>query len=347
MGLRGTPPVRGCRMGLIFAENTRPFCRNGWNLPFQAVLLFAVWLTGCNNTCFTFTSNPPTGTIDIKASDPSPSCTLTKANGAIRLTLRTVPMCSSCLGSSSIQHMFVSIQGIELNPSSTARDDSPDWQEVLSPELAEKPLEVDLVKGTADQSVQERLGETAPFPAGIYRQVRLRFAPNQPATDDRLLEKNECGSGKFNCIVMADGRIQSFQLDGASPVLRITSDRIDGSSLAILPDTVTDLVIELEPVWALFSSAHEGVRLLPVLTGSAKVGRIEFDRLGAQMIQSFTLPSQSRRATELPGCPWRESWYGWNSTVREALPLCPRPRHPGSRRKRWHTAQLRSSRSRC
>ena len=58
------------------------------------------------------------------------------------------------------------------------------------------------------------------------------------------------------------------------------SDRIEGGSLFIPPDTDTDLVIKLKLVWAWFSSADEGLRLLPALTGSANVGRVEFDELG-------------------------------------------------------------------
>jgi len=79
---------------------------------------------------------------------------------------------------------------------------------------------------------------------------------------------------------MADGQTLPLLLDGDSPEIRITSDRIASASLFIPPDTNTDLVIELKPVWALFSSADEGVRLLPALTGNAKVGRVEFDALG-------------------------------------------------------------------
>ena len=266
-------------MGLTFAESTWPPCRNCWNLPFPAALLFAVWLTGCNNTCFTFTSNPPTGTIGIKASDPKPTCTLT-TSGAVRLTVQTVPMCSSCSESGRIQHIFVSIRGIEVHPSTTADDDSPDWQELLPSEFVKQPLQVDLVRSTTDRRVREPLGEIVAIPAGIYRQVRLRFVPNQLETEDQLPEKNACGSAGFNCVVMADGRIQPLLLDGSSPELRITSDRIEGASLFVPPDTNTYLIIELKPVWAWFSSADEGVRLLPALTGNAKVDRIEFDELG-------------------------------------------------------------------
>ena len=265
-------------MGLTFAENNRPPCRHCWSLAFPAALLFAVWLTGCNNACFTFTSNPPTGTIGIKASDAKPTCTLT-TSGVVRLTVPTVPMCSSCSDAGRIRHIFVGIQGIGVHPSPIADDDSPDWQELLSPGLVEQPLQVDLVRGTADRSAQEPLREIVTIPAGIYRRLRLRFAPIQPATDGRLPE-NPCGSGRFNCIVMADGRIQRLQLDGGSSQIRITSDRIEGASLLIPPDTDSDLVIELKLVWAWLASADEGMRLLPTLTGAAKLGRMEFDELG-------------------------------------------------------------------
>ena len=261
-------------MALSFAENSRPFCRNGRNSTLGPVLLFAVWLTGCNNTCFIFTSNPPTGTLNIKVSNPAPTCTLTKANGAVRLMLKKIPICSSCLESSRIQHIFVSIRSIEAHPNTSVDDDLPDWQELLPPELAKQPLQVDLLSDPADPSAREPLGQIASVPAGTYRQLRVRFLPNRPMMDDRLPEKNACGSTGFNCVVMTDGRIQPLLLGGAVPELRITPDRMEGGSLLVPPDTNTDLVIELKPVWAWFSSADEGLRLLPVLTG-ASVGRVE------------------------------------------------------------------------
>jgi hypothetical protein len=189
-------------------------------------------------------------------------------------------MCSSCSESGRIQHIFVSIRSIEVYPSTTADDDSPDWQELLPPQLLKQPLQVDLVGGTADRDVPEPLGEIVTVPAGIYRQLRVRFVRTQPMREDRLPEKNACGSAGFNCVVMADGRIQPLQLDGGWPEVLIMSDRIEGASLFIPPDTSTDLVIELKLVWSWVFSASEGVRLLPSLTGSAKVGRVEFDELG-------------------------------------------------------------------
>jgi hypothetical protein len=266
-------------MALTLAKNSRAHYNHISKFLLLAVPLFGISLTGCNNTCFLFTSNPPTGTLNIKAGDPRPACMLATANGAVRVLTHTVSTCNSCSTSSRIAHIFVSLRGIEVHPSAIADDASPDWQELLAPEFATHPLQVDLMGGNADRGAGKPLGEMTEVPAGVYHQVRLRFVANQPATGDPLPETNACGSAGFNCVVMADGHIVPLRLDGDSPELRITSDRITSTSLFIPPDTDTDLVIELKPVWAWFSFADEGVRLLPALTGNANVERIEFGGL--------------------------------------------------------------------
>jgi hypothetical protein len=266
-------------MGLTTARKIRTISRNCWKLRFPVALLFVFGLAGCNS-CVTFTSNPPTGTLGIVVSDPRPACTVPKMNAAVHLKLAVDPVCSSCVGSGQVQHIFVNIRGIELNSSATAHDESPDWQELLPPELEQRPLQIDLMEGNADRAVQAPFGKTALVPAGIYRQLRLRLVPNQPGEQDRLPEKNSCGSGTFNCIIMADGTIQPLQLDDVSPELRITSDRMKGASLRFLPDTDTDMVIQFKLVWEWSSSADTGIRLLPALTTSAKVRGINLDELG-------------------------------------------------------------------
>src|SRR5260370_24707818 len=107
----------------------------------------------------------------------------------------------------------------------------------------------------------------------------MRFVPNQRMTDGQLPEKNACGSAGFNCVVMADGRIQPLLLDGGSPEVRIMSHRIEGASLFIPLDTNTHLILELNPVCARFSFADEGLRHFPALTGIASVAPLHFDAL--------------------------------------------------------------------
>jgi len=49
---------------------------------------------------------------------------------------------------------------------------------------------------------------------------------------------------------------------------------------AFPPDTDTDLIIEWKLVWELSSTADDGIRLFPILAGTAKVRRIKLDELG-------------------------------------------------------------------
>jgi len=266
-------------MGLTIPEKIRPIHPNCWNLQFCVAFLLVAGLTGCD-TCFTFTSNPPTGIVGIMTNNPRSACTIRKVTSAVHLRLGAEPACSSCVGTGRIQHIFLVIRGIELNSTMAARDDSPDWQEILPEDFVAKPLQIDLLEGGADHGVPIPLAETGQFPAGIYRELRLRLASNQPTAGDRLPEKNMCGSGRFNCIVMADGRIHPILLNDDSPELHITPNKMQGATFFFPPDTRMDLTIGLQLVWELSSSAESGVRLLPALRGSAQVRHINLDELG-------------------------------------------------------------------
>jgi hypothetical protein len=253
------------------SKELRPRCRNRSGHLLLASLFLCGVLAACNNTCITFTSSPPSGTGGIKVGNPAPSCTLPKATGTVRVEIHAIQPSDATSVSDRIQHIFVSIRGIEIHPGTIADDASPDWQE-LAPELTKQPLQIDLMRGAAPPGAREPFGERVVIPAGVYRQVRLRFLANQPSTDDRLPGKSACGSAGFNCVVMADGRVEPLLFDGAAPEFRITSERIEGGSLFIPPDADTDLVIEFNASWVLVSSAGEGVRLRPTLTGKAGVG---------------------------------------------------------------------------
>lgn len=277
-------------MGLIFAENCRRFCAicpNLCNRWFEAVLVFAVGFSGCNNTCFTFTSNSSTGTINVNASDPQAACT--KATGVVRLVLQRVSLCSSCSESSRFQHVIVTIRGIDVNESSTAGDDSPDWQG-LAPQLAKQPLQVDLVRSAADQDTREQLGEIAALPAGTYAQVRIRFVTNPPATDevtaDRDLRENICRNVGLNCVVMADGTVTPLLFDAPSPTLHIApeSKRGEGAleptrgSLFVFPDAESILVLEIKPVWTWSPATNRrDFGPHPVLTANAWLEPLALD----------------------------------------------------------------------
>jgi hypothetical protein len=235
---------------------------------FLASVPFAISLVGCNDACFSFTSNPPAGTIGITVSDPAPACRFAKANGTVRVVMEEISAAGSSLGPSPVQHVFVTLRGVDVHPSPITDDASPDWQELL-PHLSHRPLQIDLLSPAEDARAQHQIAEPATIPAGTYHQLRLRFVENQPAVSDAVPEKNGCGSAAYNCLVSQDGRIQPLVFD--HPELRITSENIPNGSLLIVPDSAADLVLTFRASWSFSSS--DGVRLLPRLTATASLER--------------------------------------------------------------------------
>lgn len=240
-------------MALTLAENNWAHPVRVWTSLLLAFLLFGILPAGCGNSCFVFTSNPPTGTVIVKAVDSKSSCMLAKANGDVRVLMRTVSTCSSCPASSQIAHIFVSLRGLEIHPIASADDASPDWQELM-PKPSDQPIQFDLVSAETTWDARLPLGEGITIPADSYRQLRVRFVPNHPSPGDPVPEKNSCGGTGFNCVVLADGRTYPL----------------------FFHDSDSNLVIEFKTEWFLGSIAGEGVRLLPLLIGSASIERRPF-----------------------------------------------------------------------
>jgi Domain of unknown function (DUF4382) len=238
-----------------------------------AALLFGVSLAGCHNTCVRFNSNSSTGTLGLNVND-SKSCTLDPANGTVQLHVGSTTVPAPSPASGSIQDIFVTLRGVEAHPDAVAGEDSPGWQE-LAPQLEQQPVQVDLMASQAASRRPSLPGE-AVVPAGLYRQLRLRLLPNQPAASDPpaglapVPATNACGSVGWNCIVTADGRVRPLALEGASPELRIASERITSGSFLVLPDVLTHLDIRFNPYLSSASPAGDAVRLLPWWTVAAR-----------------------------------------------------------------------------
>jgi len=230
---------------------------------FFTTLLFCLSVVGCNNYCFVFVSNPGGS---ISTSSNAPSCQLNTATGTVRLRVTASPTPSAQATPTSIQHIFVTLRGIDATPSAIPGDDSTNWQE-LAPQLATQPQQLDLLEHSADsfEAKQNTFPDVA-VPAGAYRQIRVRLSPNQLATDEPVPGENACGSVGFNCVITADGGIRPLVLDGLSSQYQISSDRISGGFFRVLPDTAVNLKIEFNPQSSLFFPSNETVRLLPAFT---------------------------------------------------------------------------------
>jgi hypothetical protein len=231
---------------------------------FFTTLLFCLSLLGCNNYCFVFVSNPG-GSI----STTSPSCPLNGATGAVRVHVAASPTATAEATPASIQHIFVTLRGIEASSNAILDDDSPDWHE-LAPKLATQPEQLDLLARTPDSCARSTFDDVA-VPADAYRQIRLRLSPNQPATDEFVPEENACGSVGFNCVVTSEGAIRPLVLDRLSSQFQISSDDISGDLFRVLPDTAVHLEIEFNPQASRIFPADEAVRLVPAFTVEPQV----------------------------------------------------------------------------
>jgi hypothetical protein len=232
---------------------------------FFAILLFCLSFVGCGNYCFVFVSNPGGS---VSTSSNTPSCQLNTSTGtlSLRITASPTPDTQATPTPSTIQHIFVTLRGIEATPSAIPNDDSPNWRD-LAPQLSTQPQQLDLLAHCADacKEQQNTFADVA-IPADAYRQIRLRLAPNQLATDEPVPEENACGSVGFNCVITADGEIRPLVLDNTSSQFQISSGQISGGFFRVLPDTAVNLKIEFNPRSSLFFPVNETVRLVPAFT---------------------------------------------------------------------------------
>ena len=233
-----------------------------------AVLFLAVGLAGCADFCITGFSVNGSGAVNVSAGNPPPACSLPHVNGMIRAVALKTPVCKTCSTAARIEHLYVTLQGIQLRPDAAGDTAGPTWIEI-APQFAVKPHQIDLV----GDSVTELLAENATVPAGSYREVGLQFlsAFHTNAREGR----NRCAGMDWNCAITADGQVAALRLPGDSPELRIPIRSTSGSFFVVLPDTKTELRLSLEPQQALFGSNAEGWRPQIILTGHATAGTQE------------------------------------------------------------------------
>ena len=173
--------------------------------------------------------------------------------------------------SPNLQHVFITLRGIEANPNSVAAEDSLDWQE-LAPQLATEPMQIDLMASTVSGvSCGSRLTQKSTVRASVYRQIRLRLVSDQVAPGNSLPEHNECSGSGFNCVVDTNGHAHTLALKNGARDLLITSDRITDGSFNVLPDTEANLSIVFDPYSSLAAATGDAVQILPVFSAETAV----------------------------------------------------------------------------
>ena len=227
------------------------------------IVFLCAGLTSCvGHYCIEGIFNPG-GTI----TGGTGACVVNKAMGnvSIRLTSSAVPTDGPM--APNFSHLFVTLQGIEAHPDSSAEESSPDWEE-LAPEFVLEPMQFDLLAHSANSCATNRV-PAARVSAGAYRAIRLRLATSHPAPGDAAPVVNACGARGLHCGVSPDGHLHPLALGGGSPILRLTPDRISGGFFYVLPEAETHLTIEFNRFASFAAPSGEAVQLTPVFTVDA------------------------------------------------------------------------------
>jgi hypothetical protein len=232
---------------------------------FLITLILPLALIGCDtNSCILIVSDPggSGGTI----SGNGPNCSLNATTVSMQIASSLPPPAPE--GQPRIQHVFVTLRGIDANPSATADENSPDWQE-LAPNLSKEPIQLDLLSRSGD-SCDANISARVSVPANAYRQLRLRLSSNQLDASDPVLQQNSCGSAAFNCAVTSDGNIKPLVLDRDLSEIQVPSAQITTGLFRILSDSPLNLKIEFNPQSSHFIPTDASVRLVPVFTAEVQ-----------------------------------------------------------------------------
>jgi hypothetical protein len=223
-------------------------------------IVVCVACAGCDNSCVVIISNP-----GGQPFPNPPTCSPNKATATVNVAIHSAAPLPSTLGSASVQHIYVTIRGVQAHPSEAADADSPDWVD-LTPELASQPVQVDLLAPPRGSCGTGSLGDHIVV-AGVYRQIRIQLTSGQPSAI--APRENACRNAGFHCTVTAGGTIQPLLFDAEQPSIHLTADRISARFVRILPDSRSTLALEFNPYASTLRPTAGAMRLEPVISVSA------------------------------------------------------------------------------
>jgi Domain of unknown function (DUF4382) len=231
-------------------------------------LLLCFLLCGCGDTCFVVTGIFPNTT---SATNP-PTCKLGDGTGIIIVGINSARSSPVAPTSPNLQHIFITLRGIDASPNANASDDSSDWQE-LAPELASEPVQIDLMNTSVSGALcASSLTRKASVRADVYRQLRLRLVSDQQISNDTVPQHNECGGVSYNCVVDINGHTRALVTKNVAGNMVIASDHIADGSFDVLPDTETQLSIVFDPYSSLAVAVSDAVQVAPVFSAETAAG---------------------------------------------------------------------------
>jgi Domain of unknown function (DUF4382) len=227
------------------------------------ILVLCVSSVGCGgNFCFIGVFNPG-GTI-VVASNP---CSINTVNGTVATHIVAATAPDGASSAADLQHILVSIRGIEALPADPPDNTSPEWQE-LAPTLRQNPVQADLLAPAAN-ACQRAPISLAAVPAGNYLKVRLSLVPDPPPDGEPVPAPNRCGAVGLHCAVSSSGEVRPLAWNGALESLPIASADAIEDAFRVQPDAETTLTLSFHPYAAMVGPSGNALRVAPVFTSAS------------------------------------------------------------------------------
>lgn len=178
----------------------------------------------------------------------------------VRVAALKSRLCEMCPASARAQHIYLTMKNIQLRAENA--ENAPEWFE-LAPEFETHPRQLDLI----DNSDTETLVPGKIIPAGNFRELRLQFYLDESQPTAEMVHSNNCGAAGWNCIVLADGRVEPLSFPEETAEVRIPLSDDAHGELLLLPETNVDLRFSLLPQQVFSSSGDEGLKIQNRLVG--------------------------------------------------------------------------------
>jgi hypothetical protein len=224
---------------------------NGCRL-IPVVVLLALTAAGCNDTCFSFVSNPPQ--VQFGVQHP---CKEEQATGTVSLRIGAAA-CAAC-ADSGVQHIYVVVESVDLQPAQQSGNEELQWERVSS---RTGPVQVDLLARPINACAGPSLEGAAR--AGVYRAIRLRLLSSSLEPPAVRLAQNACGDAGYHCMVMRDGRIVPLAPEEALE-MSIALENTEPGLLFVLPGAHAEATLHFSPEHTPLAPGDKGLRIWPAL----------------------------------------------------------------------------------
>jgi len=195
--------------------------------------------------------------------------------GVVTTTMSDPGTCQATAGSSGIfTHIFVTVADVKMNTNANAGDSDPGFVDA-TPNLANAPVQVDLLGVASAQCFLAQLGSGIQIPAGNYQQLRIILANNS-----QTVANNQCaltaGGTSANCVQLSNagvaGAIDALVLSSeATTGIKILSSQIAGGGITVSSGQTANLNLDFNACASVVQQPDGSFRLKPVVHAGAVV----------------------------------------------------------------------------